>query len=461
MVPNIKTSVWNNWRVMARSMPQTKANDLRLADLSWLAIGILLSGTPHWERLPIWIPVLHLILLFTRLYLPYQFPKFWHTHANGINLIRLLIMIGGVFGVYLSFGTLAGRDVGIALLVLLAGLKVFESKYERDFYITAYLGYFLVITNFFYSQTIPTAIYMFFVIIIMTACLVNFNDTERHLSLSERFKFSTLLMLQSIPLLLVLFILFPRVQGPLWGLPEDAYTGITGIDDQMTPGTISKLVESNEVAFRVTFENEIPEQSNLYWRGPVLWQTDGRKWTPGNRYTHDRPANIQFNGNEYNYDVILEPTNKKWLFGLEMIASIPEKSRLTHDYQLKSIEPVRARRAFKLTSYSDFYFGKNADEELEPGLILPETSHSQTKEFGLALRQQYQQPQQIINAALDWLQKESFVYTLRPPLITGDSVDEFLFNTRSGFCEHYAAAFTVLMRSAGIPARVVTGYLGG
>ena len=435
--------------------------ELRLNNVIWLALGIVLASFPHWQRLPIWIPVLHLGLLTARIVIPMQLPKFWSHQKNTINIIRVLIMIGGVFSIYGSYGSLAGRDVGVALLVLLAGLKIFESKSKRDYYISTYLGYFLIITNFFYNQTIPTAAYMMFVIIIMTTGLIVFNDTEQQLTLPERFKLSTTLLIQSIPILLVLFILFPRVNGPLWGIPKDAFTGITGIDDQMSPGTISKLIQSREVAFRVTFEEKIPEQSKLYWRGPVLWQTDGRKWTTGKTNSDGDSTTIDYTGKPIHYELTIEPTNKKWLFGLEMVSNLPDKTYLTDDYQLKTLEPIRARKAFTFISNSSYKLWTKSETDLERGLILPENKHLKTRALASKLRDEFNEPTLIVNAALEWLKQENFVYTLKPPLITGDMVDEFLFDARQGFCEHYAAAFTVLMRAADIPARVVTGYLGG
>ncbi|MCG8378372.1 MAG: DUF3488 and transglutaminase-like domain-containing protein, partial [Proteobacteria bacterium] len=435
--------------------------ELDLNKLIVLITGLLLAGLPHWQRLPIWIPVLHTLLLVLRVYIPFRYAGFWRQASSLIGFSRLVIMLLGILGVYASYGSLAGRDVGIALLVMLAGLKVFESKTKRDFYISAYLGYFLVITNFFYSQTIPTAAYMLLVIIIMTASLVRFNDVDESMPIVEQFRYSSTLILQSLPILLVLFILFPRVNGPLWGLPEDAYTGITGIDDQMTPGTISKLVQSNEVAFRVSFDNDIPERSQLYWRGPVLWKTDGRKWTMGKSADRQRPEPVRLSGNVIKYDVTIEPTNKHWLFGLEMVSAPPEKTHFTQDRQLKTDEAIRSRKAFTLLSNTSYLLGADSFDDIQRALVLPDLYHERTRKFAAEFLQQYQEPELRIKAVLDWFNKENFIYTLRPPLIAGDMVDEFLFNSRQGFCEHYAAAFTVLMRAMGIPARVVTGYQGG
>ena len=424
-------------------------------------MGIALASLPHWQRLPIWIPVSHVLLLTARLYIPYQFPQLWYQKKSTINIARVILMFAGVLGVNASYGSLAGREVGIALLVLLAGFKIFESNSKRDFFISTYLGYFLIITNFFYTQTIPTATYMILVIIIMTAGLIDFNDMRQQLSLFKRYKLAGSLLLQSLPLLLILFVLFPRINGPLWGLPKDAYTSVTGITDEITPGTISQLVQSDEVAFRVTFEDEIPEPSQLYWRGPVLWKTNGRKWTTGKSNADERPEPIEFIGEPINYDVTIEPSNKRWLFGLEMVSQLPKKTYRTTDYQLKTLQPIRSRKVYSLSSYTSFVLNKDGYDDLERGLYLPRIPHPKTKELASKLRDEHKEPERIIEATLNWLKQQNFVYTLTPELIAGDTIDDFLFNSRKGFCEHYAAAFTVLMRAAGIPARVVAGYQGG
>ncbi|MEQ8426719.1 MAG: DUF3488 and transglutaminase-like domain-containing protein [Gammaproteobacteria bacterium] len=438
-----------------------KAVELYMDRIVWLSAGIILAGLPHWERLPIWIPVLHLGLIIARIYFPWKHARFWNRNQTAINIFRLLVMFGGVIGVYSTYGTFAGRDVGITLLVMLSALKLFESYSERDYYICAYLGYFLVITNFFYEQTIPTAIYMFFVVIVMTTSLIGFNDHKRQIPVARKVRLAFNMLLQAVPLLLILFILFPRVDGPLWGLPEDAFSSITGIDDQMTPGSISKLSQSGEIAFRVKFDGEIPDPSRLYWRGPVLWQTDGRKWTRGAGSRADEQVEVQYMGESIAYNLMLEPTNKKWIFAMEMAADTPVNTYFTNDMQLKARDTIQTRKTYDLESYSDYRMQEVSQNNLLRALALPELYHEQSRELGMEFRDRYQEPERIIEAILDWFSEQEFVYTLQPPISSGDSIDDFLFNSQQGFCEHYAAAFTVLMRSAGIPARVVAGYQGG
>ena len=375
--------------------------------------------------------------------------------------LRQLAMVAALIGVYSHYGTLAGRDAGVALLVVLSGFKVLESRTPRDFYIGCFLGYFLVITNFLYTQTIPTALFMCLVISIITACLVTRNDTGKQLSIPARLRLSGALLLQALPIMLVFFLLFPRVPGPLWGLPRDANTGRTGLDDEMAPGSVSQLILSDAVAFRAKFSGLTPEPDQLYWRGPVLWFSDGRKWTTGRGQSGRDPAPMNSYGTPLRYEITMEPTGKHWLFPLEMPAYIPEDSYLSADFQLKTKLPLRERNRYTLISYTNFRIGTDHPAELQRALQLPAGKHKKTLELARTWRQESNTPGQIIDRTLQWFSREKFYYTLTPPLIGGDSVDEFLFSTRQGFCEHYASAFVTLMRAAGIPARVVTGYLGG
>src|SRR6185295_17680107 len=246
---------------------------LRLHHVVWLLVGLAMVAAPHVERLPWWLTGLVVTLAAWRVYLGYAslpLPGRW---------LLILVVIGATAGVYFNYRTIFGRDAGVALLVVMLALKLLETRVLRDGMLLIFLGYFLVITNFLYSQTIPTGIYMLACTWVITTTMIGLHYTRREPRLAERFRSAGILLAQSTPLMLVLFLLFPRVTGPLWGLPQDAYAGVTGLSDTMTPGSLSNLILSDAVAFRVKFDGNVPPPKQLYWRGPGMWVFDGRTWS--------------------------------------------------------------------------------------------------------------------------------------------------------------------------------------
>ncbi|HEY5290719.1 MAG TPA: DUF3488 and transglutaminase-like domain-containing protein [Burkholderiales bacterium] len=433
-----------------RSKPATQ---LQLRHLFWLLAGLALVAGPHMPRLPWWLNLIALIVLAWRVYLGLgerALPRPW---------LLTLFVIGGVFGVYLTYRTIFGRDSGVALLVLFLSLKLLELRNPRDAMVLILLAYFLALTNFFYSQTLPTAGLMLASVLVNTASLVHFAAPGR--ALRANLKTAGVLLAQAGPVMLILFFLFPRVQGPLWGLPQDAYSGVTGLSDSMSPGLISRLSQSDAIAFRVKFQKDAPPRPRLYWRGPVFWHFDGRTWRPGDF----RPfGQLKFDatGNPYDYEVTLEPHNHNWLFALELAAKIPPNARITADYMLISRTPVRNRVRYDMSSYTDFTT-RDADDadELKRGLQLPQGFNPRARRLAQEWAASLATDAAIAQRALSYFREQGFVYTLEPPLLGRDSVDEFLFGSKRGFCEHYASSFVFLMRAAGLPARVVTGYQGG
>ena len=421
----------------------------------WLFIAVSLATIPHILRVPVWITVLFFLLTLWKLLFddPSRKPGFFQ------QLTKLAIIIIIVTGTLITYGTLTGRDAGISLLIMLTGMKYLETRKRRDYYITCYIGMFLLLTNFLYTQTILMAIYMVIAVIIFACTLIAYNDNDDALNARDRIRIAATMVLQSLPLMLVLFVLFPRLPGPIWGLPRDAHAGLTGIDDEMEPGSVSHLIQSDEIAFRVKFDGALPEKSKLYWRGPVLLQTDGVKWFP------DKPrsyaAQITVAGEPVKYTVTLEPTDHNWLYGLEMPAKPPERSRFTNDLQLKTPIPIRNRRRYTMTSYTSYEITTRDKASLQSALQLPAGYHQRTVALGRSWREQGLSDGQIINKALRMFHDQDFYYTTTPPPMLRDVVDQFMFDSRRGFCEHYTAAFTILMRAAGIPTRIVTGYQGG
>ena len=424
-----------------------------LHHMAWLLGGLALSAAPHATRLAWWISIGASTIFLWRLFIS------WRHKPLPPRWLLLGIAIAGAIGVFLTFRTIFGRDAGVSLLVLLLSMKLLEMRSPRDVSVLVFLAYFLALTNFFYSQTILTAGLMLLTVLLVTASLVGLSASARPVKANLRTAGS--LLLQASPIMLLLFFLFPRVQGPLWGLPQDAFAGITGLSDSMSPGTLSQLSQSDAIAFRVRFDKEAPPRNQLYWRGPVFWNFDGRTWRPGVLRTRE---SYQFEalGDAVEYEVTLEPHNRFWLFGLDIPARPPRNARVTDDYQLLSVPPVRARVRYDLRSFPSYRAtGGSEAADLRAALALPGTHNPRARGLGGEWRRNFASNEAILREAIRFFRSGGFQYTLQPPLMNQNFVDEFVFDTKQGFCEHFASSFTFLMRAAGVPARVVTGYQGG
>ncbi len=428
-------------------------SEFNLSITFWLSGAAFMAVLPHSLHLPIWISALFVIVIGVRIVSQGYQSQTW------MRFLVTVAALSSAMGVYVHYGTLLGRDAGIALLVLAAGFKVLESYRLRDAMISVFLGYFIVVTNFFYTQSIPMALYMLSVVVITTMVLIQLNQQGEALSWRTRARYAGGMLMRSVPFMIALFFLFPRINGPLWSLGMGS-SGISGLSDEMNPGAISKLVRSTEVAFRVTFEDAPPTNSQLYWRGPVLSEFDGQTWRALRR--HGGAPEAFYGNTRFSYNVVLEAHDKTWLFALDLAMTAPPGAYLNRDHQLIALKPVNVRRRYRLSSTTDYTLGRSLSaQERSHYLALPQAPSSRVK----ALVQKWQamdvDAQAIANRALDFFHDQAFVYSLTPPRLVGDHIDQFLFGTRNGFCGHSAAIFVVLMRVAGIPARVVTGYQGG
>jgi transglutaminase-like putative cysteine protease len=432
------------------------APELRQAsarDLAWLVASLVLVIAPHALRAPWWLTLLTLCLYGWRLYFALNrapLPSRWL--VLGVAAVAML-------GVWIEFRTLFGRQSGILLLMLFSGLKLLETRTHRDAAMGAFLGYFLIITNFLYTQTIPTALAMGVGLFLLTTTLIGFNAPSRPPRANLR---STgLLIAHAAPAALALFLLFPRVQGPLWGLPQDAYAGMTGLSDTMTPGSLASLAQSDAIAFRAEFLGEPPPAPLRYWRGPVLWDFDGRTWSIGPSFLVEFAA-PRGGRATYRYEVVLEPHNRYWLFALETAASLPQSARMSFDGQVIANSPVRSRLRYELASaIAPQAEPRDSAGVLRRALRLPPESNPRASALAAQWREASVDDAEVLARAIAFLGQGRYLYTLEPPLLGANSVDQFLFVTKEGFCEHFSSAFVFLMRAAGIPARVVTGYQGG
>ena len=261
--------------------------------------------------------------------------------------------------------------------------------------------------------------------------------------------------------MLVLFVLFPRIPGPLWGVPQDAYSGMTGLSDNLQFGNISQLTKNSSIAFRVQFHDAIPPKNQLYWRGPVLWHQEEHDWLMASDNIGLPTENLSVTGVATHYTITLEPHNRLWLLLLDMPSTIPANTKRTHDYAIVANEPVRSRMRYEAVSYAHYKLEAQPLNEREKIMALQITEGENPRTRQLAQTWLNLSPTQKINTALNLFREQPFVYTLKPPILGKDPVDQFLFSTKKGFCEHYATSFVYLMRAAGLPARIVTGYQGG
>ena len=435
--------------------------------LAWLLVAQAAVIAPHGLRLPLAIVLLCLICGLWRV-MVYQgrwsYPGRW---------AKVLIVFLGINGVGWGYGTFLGLDPWVGLLVTAFVLKLLEMHNKRDAYIVILLAYFVSLTEFLYQQSIPYTIYMFFVVTMITAALIGLNQTRSHVRPFMTFKLASVLLLQSVPLMIVLFVLFPRLP-PLWTVPLQMTTARSGISDTMTPGNIALLTQSDELAFRATFEGEVPPVRRLYWRALVLSEFDGKTWSrdsPGSRRNWMRAGNppprwasgIERFGNTVRYTIIMEPTQRRWMFGLTIPRPLDlDNVGLVREFYFTSLKDISQRLRYEVESDLDYRLdGELSDPLRKRYTALPFNNNPRSRRLATDMRGRVDSDLEYVTAVLRMFNEQAFVYTLKPPTLGQDTVDDFLLKTRRGFCEHFAGSFTFMMRAAGIPARVVVGYQGG
>ena len=425
-----------------------------------LLIGLAMLALPHLLRLPAWLALAIPALLLWRL-----------AHDAGrVRLPSRFVLIGlvvaAVAGLYVHYRTLIGRDAGSALLLFLIAAKLLEMHRRRDVYVVLFLADFLIVVGFLFEQSLPYTLWMGATLLVLLAAQIHF---ARHPAggddgpLLPDLRLATRLLLQSLPLAVVLFLFFPRPGGPLWGMPEDALGARTGLSATLSPGRISHLSDDDAVAFRVRFRGPPPPPGRLYWRGLVHVHFDGRSWyAPRHPVPALQPTELDLErlSDPVSYTVTLEPHDRRWLFFLDAPLSVPLDTVVTVDRQVAAPRPVIELMRYTAISVLRY----RLDAKQRPGpvyLAVPDGAAPRTRALAGRLRATQADDLALVKAALDHLRTGPFFYSRQPPPLVADPIDGFLFDTRIGFCEHYAAAFAVLLRLAGIPARVVSGYQGG
>jgi len=435
---------------------RAEAGTQPLAGLAWLLAALAVGIAPHLPHLPAWVTLLLVAACAWR----------WSADRRGWPLapkwLRLLALVVVPLAVLLAYRTINGIEAGTAFLVLMAAVKLLETRRPRDLTVLAFIAYFLLYAAMLRDQRLTQLPYLVAGVAFVTAALMRVHggaggDTPRRV-----LRGAGLLTLQALPLAVLLFILFPRLPGPFWGIAA-GQSGRTGLGDEMMPGEISDLSVSGEVAFRVRFDGPAPPPAQRYWRGPVLHEFDGRAWRRPRAQAFPQQAVVLL-GDPVDYQITLQPTDRPWILALDVPAQWPEREAYrTYDFQLISPRRLTEVSSYRLRSHPRFIAGAELSRSLRlKDLQLPPEGHPRSRALGRELVARHGgDPLAVRDALLAMFREQPFVYTLDPPRLADNAMDEFLFETRRGFCEHYAAAFTLVMRAAGVPARVVTGYQGG
>lgn len=419
-----------------------------------LLVLLILLVAPHLRNLSLWILGLFSLLVIYRLFAihrPRLMPNQW---------TLLFLMLVGLANVAWAAGLSDARHTGTALLIIMLGLKLLELRTRRDLYVCIFLGFFVIMTQFLYAQDLWLAAYSLALSSLLVGLLLALNRV--HFELPSLLGDSAVLITAALPMAAALFLFFPRLDSPLWAIHQENPTAVTGISNQMTMGNVGQLSQSSKIAFRVTFSGKTPGPQQRYWRALVLWDFDGRTWHPSHS---PLPANkLEVDPrSKVDYRITYEPSGQPWLFALDMPDPEDHQVWMNDDYQLVADNPIDERQELNLSSYTKYSAKDLSNEQSQLGLSLPPKVSKRTRQLVANWQRQAGAANHaaIIEMALRYFNQQPFVYSLQPGVMHDDVIDEFLFEQRKGFCEHYAGSFAVLMRLAGIPTRVVLGYQGG
>ncbi len=446
---------------------------LSLPAYYWVLIAQLFVILPHAAYLPLWLIGFAIITIIAQL--PSIKAKFKPTRLKRLyQVMQMLGFLLGLAGLSLTYGAAFGLDMGVGFLVLCLVSKLWELYKRRDAYVVLNLSLFVIAGLFLLDQGLVTTLQAVAATIIVLLAFITLND-DSNTSGDGRMRTLGVLGVSALPLLVVLFLFFPRLP-PLWSVQLSSSQATTGVSDSMSPGDIASLSQSTELAFRVEFTQARPAQSELYWRGLVFSDFDGVTWRPNRRVQQQwqpgrQPPNwlarslatATTKTEPKSYEITLEPTQQQWLFGLDYPLPQNKDTRLTSDFTLIKEEPVSEQLRYEVLRYAPMQIDPILDEvSRAANLTLPSAGNLQTQNLAKQLfAQSGSDPERYIQAIQRWINQTEFRYTLSPPPLDEDRIDSFLFETKAGFCEHYSSSFTFMMRAVGIPARVVAGYQGG
>ena len=465
--------------------PSREARDtvFMLALIGWTVM-------PHLFHLPLWVTGLSLGVLAWRGWLGWR-----QAPLPGRTAVMALLGLAAVL-TFAGQQTIVSKDAGVTLLVVLMALKTLELRARRDALVVFFLGFFLVLTTFLYSQSILTALGTGLSVWGWLTALTLAHIPAGRPTIRQAATLAGRAALIGTPVMIALFVLFPRI-GPLW--PSASATNRTGLSDHLELGSIAEVASDDSIAFRLRFDGPAPQPSQMYFRGPVLSETDGRDWRPQSLFDPRaghvrglRTFGLQAQGRAVNYEVTLEPTQANWLPLLELTPpSMPAAGTPVNpatagqgvqvldqadvqpladlDVQWRTRRPITQRVRLRATAHLEDHIVGATAQDLREDLALPPAFFPRTRAWAAEWLRTHPgrgvpggpiDADGVVASVYDYIGTAGFTYTLAPGAYEADPVDEFWLNRKRGFCEHFATSFVVVLRAMGIPARLVTGYQG-
>ena len=374
---------------------------------------------------------------------------------------KAMLVVLGTIGAFASGAGPLSLEVFVSMVVIAFALKLVEMNSRRDAFLVIFLCYFIIAAEFLFDQSLGIAVYQVFTTVVVTAAMIGLNQMHTDTRPLDSARLAGGLVLQAIPLAVVLFLFFPR-RMPLWSMPLPGNAS-TGLAESMTPGDIATLTQSGEPAFRVQFDGPTPQYRDLYWRAVVYSDFREGTWRLMPPIREEAQFDVAPEAEPVSYDVLMHPTSRPWLYSLDVPVELDGRITLLADFRLESEHPVTSTYRYRLRSVLAHQRG----EALSPAMYqretrLPEGDNPRMIAFAKTLHEKSGSVERFAMALMQHIRSEAYAYTLSPQTLpAANSVDTFWFDTRRGFCAHYAGAFVYAMRAAGIPARLVGGYLGG
>nr|KAJ8743569.1 DUF3488 domain-containing transglutaminase family protein [Delftia sp. PS-11] len=449
------------WRQRLSTLPRDARDTLFLLTVIAWVLAPQAAHTPWWTT------------AFTAGILLWRGWLAWSGRPLPGRWMLAAMLLAAMAATWSSHGSFVGRDAGVTMVVLLLALKTLELRARRDAMVIFFLGFFALLANFMHSQSLPLALAMVLGLLGLLTALVNAHMTVGRPPLAQSLRTAALLTLWGTPVMVALFLFFPRM-APLWGVPGNDLAGRSGLSESMTVGSMASLALDEGIALRLRFEPPLaaPPASMMYFRGPVLSQFDGRQWQADPSAMLE-DAQLRVAGEPVRYQMTLEPSRRPWLTLLDAAPQAPQlpegmgRARMTPQLQWLTPRPITDVLRTEAQSYTDFRHGPlQPTPALRRYTDLPQGSNPRT----LALARQMRADPALadaparawVEAALQRLRDGGYTYTLEPGVVDGPhTADVFWFDSKQGFCEHIASAFAVLMRGMGVPARIVTGFQGG